>query len=111
MQFGGIKNTLALDIHSSFIHLTLQVAQELAKCKMVVDRFHYDYNHTSKFCTVNCSPHGIPELKGANMEICEQTFKKLGKHAGSFRYFNRSRFNCMLLLLSHKHNNLLATAS
>ena len=88
-----------------FVHL--QVAHELARCKMVVDRFHYDFNHTSKYCTMHCSPHSIPELRGANMEVCEQVFKKLGKYAGSFRYLNRVRFNFMLLLLSHKHNGVL----
>jgi hypothetical protein len=87
--------------------LVVKVAVELAKCRMVVDKFHFDHNHTSKYCTLNCSPHAIPELRQANMSICEQSFKRIGKYKGSFRFMNKTRFNFMLLLLTHKHNSFM----
>jgi hypothetical protein len=84
----------------------MQVATELAKCFMVVDNFHYDTNHTGKYCALNCSPHNHPIIKDANTNVCEQRFRWLNKYKNSFRHMKRAWFNFMLLLLTHKYNKL-----
>jgi hypothetical protein len=73
---------------------------------MVVDKFHFDTNHTGKYCTLHCSPYKFPQLKHANMSVCEQRFKWLGKFSSAFRYMNRVRFNFMLLLLTLTDNDI-----
>jgi hypothetical protein len=54
---------------------------------------HFDTNHTGKYCTLNCSPYKHPKLKTANMSVCEQRFKWLGRFSPAFRYANSVRFN------------------
>lgn len=78
------------------------LVKELANdVRMVVDKFHFNENHTGDYCTANCSPHALPELDDvtANTQVAEQSFKNLAEFKKVFRYMNKARFNFMLMLV------------
>lgn len=74
-----------------------QLAHDLAKLEIVVDRFHFDENHTGKYCTENCSPYRIPLLQQINMSVAEQQFSWFKEYARMMRPMNAARFNFFLL--------------
>lgn len=78
------------------------LVKELAyDVRMVVDKFHFNENHTGADCAAYCSysPHALDELSDANTQVAEQSFKRLASFKHTFRYMNKVHFNFMLMLM------------
>lgn len=76
------------------------LVKELASdVRMLVDKFHFNENHTGAYCARHCSPHSVPELIKANTQVAEQSFKYVARFKHSFRYMNKQRFNFMLMMV------------
>ena len=81
-------------------HLHPKLKEFIEKVTPVVDKFHFRKNHKGKFCSKYTNPYKIPELKDANLSLCEQKFSIVANHRHHMNQMGRDRFKFMLSKLS-----------
>lgn len=93
-----------------FIALHLEKVQQdqssmtkvFARLKKAVDKLHFR-GHRGSYCQENCDPFKLPELKGVNTPVCEQTFSWMNKYRNC-RNMNEARFFWFFLYLIDLRN-------
>jgi hypothetical protein len=72
------------------------------KVDIVVDRFHFNENHTCAYCSKYCSPYKVAALNkpGTNMSVAEQQFSTFKKYNAVMRCMNKERFEFMLMVIT-----------
>ena len=74
---------------------------------IVIDRFHLR-NHKDPLCKHKFNMNLIPQLKGVNSSICEQTFRWLAGYKHVLKHMKRVRFNMFIVRLATLHNENLS---
>jgi hypothetical protein len=80
--------------------------KRIAELKFFVDNFHApNHNVDDKFCQDNCQPGLYPEYsEGTNTEVCEQTFKWLGRFKVIVNSMGLSKATFFLSVMMYAHN-------
>ena len=81
---------------------------ELIGIKIVVDRFHWrNHKSTHGYCREHCNPHENEEIKEANTEVCEQSFRWFARHKYSLNHMTPARFLFFLIVIADRRNAIL----
>lgn len=73
-----------------------------------VDRFHWkNHKNSHRYCVEHCNPDTNSRIRGANTEICEQSFRWFARHKYSVNQMTPGRFTFFLLILAIRRNEII----